>query len=85
MKKILALLPATLLTAWLGCGGGDQQIGTKNMGPKPAISEHPKGIIAYTPLTLSNPFFKVIGDHIKAEAKKNGYQFLSYGDAMIIV
>jgi ribose transport system substrate-binding protein len=23
---------------------------------------------------LSNPFFKVIGDHIKAEAKKNGYE-----------
>ena len=74
MKKILALLPATLLTAWLGCGGGVQQTGTKNTGPKPAISEHPKGIIAYTPLTLSNPFFKVIGDHIKAEAKKNGYE-----------
>ena len=30
-------------------------------------------MIAYSPLTLSNPFFKVIGDHIKAEAEKNGY------------
>ena len=39
--------------------------------PNPA---KPKGIIAYTPLTLSNPFFKVIGDHIKAEGKKNGYE-----------
>ena len=35
-----------------------------------------KGTIAYSPLTLSNPFFKVIGDHIKAEARKHGYDTL---------
>jgi len=35
-----------------------------------------KGVIAYTPLTLSNPFFKIIGDHITAEAAKNGYDTL---------
>ena len=60
MKKFINLIPAICLTAWLGCGGdgGD----TKS-----------KGVIAYSPLTLSNPFFKVIGDHIKAEAEKNGY------------
>ena len=28
------------------------------------------------PLTLSNPFFKVIGDHIKAEAEKHGFETL---------
>jgi ribose transport system substrate-binding protein len=60
MKKIINLIPAICLTAWLGCGGGGGD--TKS-----------KGVIAYSPLTLSNPFFKVIGDHIKAEAEKNGY------------
>ena len=35
-----------------------------------------KGTIAYTPLTLSNPFFKIIGDNITAEAAKNGYDTL---------
>ena len=35
-----------------------------------------KGIIAYTPQTLSNPFFGVIGDHIRAEAEQNGYEVL---------
>ena len=60
MKKFINLIPAICLTAWLGCGGGGGD--TKS-----------KGAIAYSPLTLSNPFFKVIGDHIKAEAEKNGY------------
>ena len=60
MKKFINLIPAICLTAWLGCGGGGGD--TKS-----------KGVIASSPLTLSNPFFKVIGDHIKAEAEKNGY------------
>ena len=60
MKKFINLISAICLTAWLGCGGGGGD--TKS-----------KGVIAYSPLTLSNPFFKVIGDHIKAEAEKNGY------------
>ena len=52
MKKFINLIPVICLTAWLGCGGGGGD--TKS-----------KGVIAYSPLTLSNPFFKVIGDHIK--------------------
>lgn len=60
MKKFINLISAICLTALLGCGGGGGD--TKS-----------KGVIAYSPLTLSNPFFKVIGDHIKAEAEKNGY------------
>jgi len=78
MKKILTLLPAILLFAWLGCGGGKQQesTGPKNTGGNGENVEETKGIIAYTPLTLSNPFFKVIGDHIKAEAEKSGYETL---------
>jgi len=76
MKKFINLIPAICLTAWLGCGGGDtDSAANKGNGTdgnsKPAES---KGVIAYSPLTLSNPFFKVIGDHIKAEAEKNGYE-----------
>ena len=33
-------------------------------------------VIAYTPQTLSNPFFSVIAENIGAEAKKNGYEVL---------
>jgi ribose transport system substrate-binding protein len=77
MKKLLTLLPVICLTACIGCGGGEgvatpsdnnnSGVGTQG---KPTES---KGVIAYSPLTLSNPFFKVIGDYIKAEAEKNGY------------
>jgi ribose transport system substrate-binding protein len=33
-------------------------------------------VIAYSPLTLSNPFFKVIGDSIEEAAKAFGYEVL---------
>ena len=41
-----------------------------------------KGVIAYTPQTLSNPFFAVIGDNIRAEAEKNGYEVLIVDPAL---
>ena len=52
-----------------GSGGGEVSAGTGG-------SNEIKGVIAYTPQTLSNPFFSVIGDHIRAEAEKNGYEVL---------
>ena len=33
-------------------------------------------VIAYSPQTLSNPFFTVIADHMREEAEKNGYELL---------
>ena len=78
MKKLLTLIPAICLTAWLGCGGGGTDSADNNSGGDSGNGEpaKEKGVIAYSPLTLSNPFFKVIGDHIKAEAEKNGYTVL---------
>ena len=35
-----------------------------------------KPVIAYSPQTLSNPFFTVIADHMREEAEKNGYELL---------
>ena len=78
MKKFLSLLPAILLSTWLGCGGGKQEesTGPQNTGVNGENAGKSKGIIAYTPQTLSNPFFGVIGDHIRAEAEQNGYEVL---------
>ena len=78
MKKFLTLLPAILLFAWLGCGGDKQEESTvpQNTGVNGGNAGKSKGIIAYTPQTLSNPFFGVIGDHIRAEAEQNGYEVL---------
>ena len=76
MKETLTLLPAILLTTWLGCGGNQEATAPANTGVNGENAEKTKGIIAYTPQTLSNPFFSVIGDHIRAEAEKNGYEIL---------
>ncbi len=76
MKKNLTLLPAILLTTWLGCGGNQETPEPVNTGVNGENAKKTKGIIAYTPQTLSNPFFSVIGDHIRAEAEKNGYEIL---------
>jgi ribose transport system substrate-binding protein len=63
MKKFfLSSIAMGLSFLWAGCGGGQETTS--------------KGVIAYSPLTLTNPFFKVIGDHIEAEAKKHGYETL---------
>lgn len=78
MKKFLTLLPAILFSTWSGCGGGKQEesTGPQNTGVNGENAGKSKGIIAYTPQTLSNPFFGVIGDHIRAEAEQNGYEVL---------
>ena len=59
----------------VGCSpSANKSDGSKQSEKDSALEK--KGIIAYSPLTLSNPFFKVIGDHIKSEAEKNGYDTL---------
>ena len=92
MKRIAQLLGLTALSlAFVGCSPSSEEpadAGEGRIDPsatKPAETTSnksdtgtvsSKGLIAYSPLTLSNPFFKVIGDHIKAEAEKNGYETL---------
>ena len=61
-KLFLSAIAMAVVFFWAGCGGGQETTS--------------KGVIAYSPLTLTNPFFKVIGDHIEAEAKKHGYETL---------
>lgn len=61
-RAFLALGLSSLLLA--GCG-------------KPASESNPsRGTIAVSLLTLQNPFFKVIGDELTAEAAKQGYDTL---------
>ncbi|MDD9865124.1 MAG: substrate-binding domain-containing protein [Verrucomicrobiales bacterium] len=92
MKRIAQLLGLTALSlAFIGCspnaekpegnggdgGNADAATPADTTGDgADANTTKTKGLIAYSPLTLSNPFFKVIGDHIKAEAEKHGYETL---------
>ncbi|MBC8245428.1 MAG: substrate-binding domain-containing protein [Verrucomicrobia bacterium] len=76
MKRIAHSLGlAALSLAFVGCSPTAEKPETPT-GDGGDSSTAKKGVIAYSPLTLSNPFFKVIGDHIKAEAEKNGYEAL---------
>ena len=76
MKQIVQFLGITSLSfSFVGCSPSADKTESSNQAGKDTGAEK-KGIIAYSPLTLSNPFFKVIGDHIKSEAEKNGYETL---------
>ena len=76
MKRIAHYLGLTALSlAFVGCSPTAEKPETST-GDGGDSSTAKKGVIAYSPLTLSNPFFKVIGDNIKAEAVKNGYETL---------
>ena len=55
----------------VGCGGNNTP--DKNEKAKEKASVKVKGIIGVSVLTLTNPFFKVIGDTIKEQAEKVGY------------
>ena len=76
MKRIAQHLGLTALTlALTGCSPSSDKPapgGSSDASGNTSAPAKTKGVIAYTPLTLSNPFFKVIGDHITEEAAKNG-------------
>ena len=74
MKTPFLLLAALALTLITGCGKQDEAPATaapKPAAPPPAAAK--KGTIGVSLLTLDNPFFKVIGDNITAEGKRQGY------------
>ena len=66
MKQRLALV-LLLVSLCLSC---ERRTGTTGDSP----TGETKGTIGVSLLTLDNPFFKVIGDHITAEGRKHGYE-----------
>lgn len=63
MKKLAPLLLALSALVLAGCG----------KSPAPSSGGRVKGTIGVSLLTLDNPFFKIIGDNITAEAARRGY------------
>lgn len=64
MRHLSRLLGLGLLVALTGCG-------------KPsATTTAPRGTIAASLLTLDNPFFKVIGDKLAEEGRRQGYDVI---------
>ena len=80
MRSLAITVLSVALLTLTACGKGDGKDGT----PPPDGANEPgkdakpapqsKGTIGYSALTLRNPFFKVIADHMTAEAKKHGYE-----------
>jgi ribose transport system substrate-binding protein len=67
MKRRLLIL--TACTAWLSTGCSKSPDSNSTGGETKS-----RGMIGVSLLTLDNPFFKVIGDHITSEGSKHGYQ-----------
>lgn len=69
MKIGYPVLIACALALLTGCGD-------KPASPTPSqpAAAKAQGTIGVSLLTLDNPFFKVIGDHITAEGKRRGYE-----------
>lgn len=73
-QHLLALcaLAGTLVFA-SGCGNSADKDTPQAREKSPVITKA-KGTIGVSLMTLDNPFFKVIGDNITAEGKKQGYE-----------
>lgn len=61
----------TSLAVLVGCNPAGDASKPSATGSQPVAAQ---GTIGVSLLTLDNPFFKVIGDHITSEGKKHGYQ-----------
>ena len=72
MRPIVGIILAALL-AMAGCKNQGVTSPAEKSGGGGASGET-KGTIGVSVLTLRNPFFKVIGDNIEAEMKKQGYE-----------
>ncbi len=60
-----------------GCGGGNQSSNSSPENTAPTEPSTPsRGTIGVSLLTLDNPFFKVIGDNITDEGKRQGFDTL---------
>jgi ribose transport system substrate-binding protein len=71
-----AVVPAALLVAALALAvtlAMAPVVGCGPAAPAPRVAAAPRGTIGVSLLALDNPFFKVIGDTIAAEAARQGY------------
>jgi len=74
MKKlVIALCIGVGLTAFFGCKPAEQEQET-GKSPGKQASAKSKVVIGVSLLTLANPFFKDMGDAMKAEGAKNNYE-----------
>jgi ribose transport system substrate-binding protein len=66
------------VTASAGPAEADSKAGADTPGSEPAADRagDSRGTIAFSALTLTNPFFVVIADNLKAEAERHGFEVI---------
>ena len=72
IRILIALCSIGLIVTVTGCGKTDDNSKSADTTTAP-LAATSKGTIGVSVLTLTNPFFKVIGDTIANDAKKQGY------------
>ena len=75
MIRLSAIFLVVFSVALTGCSDSSRKTTTSN-APKTNDAVKNKGTIGFSALTLTNPFFKVIADNMKAEAEKHGYDLI---------
>src|SRR5262245_14015993 len=75
-NSLLALACAALLPALSGCGPASGPAPASNTNASQPAPAAKRGTVGVSLLTLRNPFFKVIGDHITSELAQHGYETL---------
>ncbi len=70
---MVRLLSSVILFAFFFAVAG---CGDTRRDPAPETAVKKKGTIGFSALTLTNPFFQVIADNMKAEAAKHGYDVI---------
>lgn len=73
MKSLVLALPVSLMMLAIGCQKAAEPAKSNNATAPSKPAPAKKGTIGVTLLALQNPFFKVIGDQITAEAAQHGY------------
>lgn len=73
VQRGFKLAIVALLLVVQGCGKGTDTV-TDNPANPPA--KESRGVIGFSALTLTNPFFKVIADTMEEEAAKHGYEVI---------
>ena len=73
------LLLMLLVTGLVSCERSSPGDGSAPGDPSSLQSNDSKGTIGVSLMTLTNPFFKVIGDNITSEAEKFGYDTVYLG------
>lgn len=76
MQRITAFFLSASLLFLSACGDGRDKPSPARDKPTPGSAARSKGVIGYSALTLTNPFFMTIADNMKADAARHGYEMI---------